>query len=671
MASKPAVVSKQKLPVLKAGSSTSAPETLKDKTKKLTQQVNGKTLSKTIAGSNSILPGFVGKINAYSIPEERKTDEMIKEESSKYLQKDGSGVDAKKTDPLVVALNRLYKIHKKIIQKENVLDRLNRNIQKLEMQSKNRMHRELLAVLTGRPVIDKEEEKEVKKEVKKTTKKPKKTTKGNKKKAVGEFLLREAPAAIGVAGVATSAVVNRVTEQRPTATQIPPTTTSPMTGDVKSNLDLMTKALKEQGITDPKLINATLANVMKETGGKINVEEDLSGYANTSNERIRKIFGDRVSKKSDEELNRIKKDPKQFAELVYGKDSGMGLGNTEIGDAYKYRGRGAIGLTGKANYAEASKDIFGDDRLVKNPDLLQDPEISAKTSAWFMKKHTGAMAKRMGLEGPLTQEQANLLATSTIAGQVIKPGQGFLGQEALGKVQAYSAQIAGIPAQVTQTPTATQVRVTSNFGKRGNVMTGKGEENHAGIDLGGKVGDPVFSTGAGTVSIPKADPNGYGNWIIVNHGSGVQTYYAHLSEISIQDGQKVESGTMIGKVGNTGRSTGPHLHYQIMKDGKPVDPQQESPPTLAPFAVAMTGTGIAGDQATMVASTQQPNVASMSVENRDLKQTAAQTSVPVVINNVTTNQVGGTSTAQTLIVATTKEILSRESALMWTQRGYN
>jgi predicted chitinase len=220
--------------------------------------------------------------------------------------------------------------------------------------------------------------------------------------------------------------------------------TAPMTGGVKDNLAMMTKALQEQGITDPKMINATLANVMKETGGKINVEEDLAGYANTSNERIRSIFGARAGKKTDKELDAIKKDPKQFAEMMYGKDSGMGLGNTEEGDAYKFRGRGAVGLTGRANYAAASKDLFGDDRLVKDPELLKDPEMAAKTSAWFMKKNTGAMAQRMGMAGGAkTQEEANLLATSTIAGQAITPGQGFLGKEALGKVTAYSAQLAG------------------------------------------------------------------------------------------------------------------------------------------------------------------------------------------------------------------------------------
>ncbi len=220
--------------------------------------------------------------------------------------------------------------------------------------------------------------------------------------------------------------------------------TAPMSGGVKGNLDMMTRALQEQGITDPKMINATLASVMKETGGKINAEEDLAGYANTSNERIRSLFGARAAKKSDKELDAIKKDPKQFAEMMYGKDSGMGLGNTEEGDAYKYRGRGAVQLTGKANYASASKDLFGDDRLVKDPELLKDPEMAAKTSAWFMKKNQGAMAKRMGMAGgPKDQTEANLLAASTIAGSVITPGKGYLGGENLDKVNAYSAQLTG------------------------------------------------------------------------------------------------------------------------------------------------------------------------------------------------------------------------------------
>jgi predicted chitinase/uncharacterized membrane protein YgcG len=220
------------------------------------------------------------------------------------------------------------------------------------------------------------------------------------------------------------------------------TSAAPIPGNVQGNLAMMTDALKKQGITDPKMVNAILANVMKETGGRITVEEDLAGYANTNNKRIREIFGPRVAGMSDQQIDKIKKDPVQFGEMMYGKNSGMNLGNTEVGEGYKYRGRGAIGLTGKANYAAASKDLFNDDRLVKNPELLNNPEIAALTSAWFMKKNTSAMAKRLGMsQGNLTQEQANLLATSTIAGSPIRPGVGFHGKEQLNKVNAFSASI--------------------------------------------------------------------------------------------------------------------------------------------------------------------------------------------------------------------------------------
>lgn len=208
----------------------------------------------------------------------------------------------------------------------------------------------------------------------------------------------------------------------------------------QQNLTLVAEALKKQGITDPKMINATLANVMKETGG-VSKEENLN-YKNTSNERIRKIFGSRAAGKSDAELNAIKSDPKQMGEMMYGSNTKMGqsMGNTEPGDGFKYRGRGFIQLTGKNNYAAASKAIYGDDRLVKNPDLVNDPSVAAQVSAWYMKKTQGSMAKKLGIDtNNMTQEQANLLATSQVAGKAITPGSGYLG-ETLAKVNAYSGQ---------------------------------------------------------------------------------------------------------------------------------------------------------------------------------------------------------------------------------------
>ena len=214
--------------------------------------------------------------------------------------------------------------------------------------------------------------------------------------------------------------------------------------DVEKNLADLKSVLMAKGEKDENYINAVLGNVMKETGGKV-VEENLD-YSKTSNERIRKVFGSRAQGVSDEQLDKIKQDPQQMGEFMYGSQTAMGkrMGNTEPGDGWKYRGRGHIGLTGKSNYAQASSAIFGDDRLVKDPDLLNDPKVAAEVTAWYMQKTKSAMKKQLGLgAGPMSQEQANQLATSQVAGQVVKRGQGYLG-ETLAKVDAYSSQVAGI-----------------------------------------------------------------------------------------------------------------------------------------------------------------------------------------------------------------------------------
>jgi predicted chitinase len=222
----------------------------------------------------------------------------------------------------------------------------------------------------------------------------------------------------------------------------------PINQDIQKNLEMVKAAMEKRGMTDPKYINATLANVMKETGGKV-VEENLN-YKNTSNDRIKSIFGSRAAGKSDAELNQIKSDPKQMGEMMYGSTTKIGkqMGNTEPGDGFKYRGRGNVQLTGKSNYAAASKAIYGDNRLVDNPDLVNDPAVAAEVTAWYMQKGQQGMAKSLGINTKnMSQDEANQLATSQIAGRAIKRGEkGYLGEEVLGKVDKFSkdSKIAGI-----------------------------------------------------------------------------------------------------------------------------------------------------------------------------------------------------------------------------------
>ena len=147
-----------------------------------------------------------------------------------------------------------------------------------------------------------------------------------------------------------------------------------------------------------------------------------------------------------------------MGEMMYGATTkiGQSMGNTEPGDGFKYRGRGFIQLTGKSNYAAASKAIFGDNRLVENPDLASDPAVAAQISAWFTEKQGKGMAKKMGIDlSSASQEDLNRVYTSAIAGREIKKGEeGYLGGEVMAKVSAYSKQFGGKSTDNSSEPTA-------------------------------------------------------------------------------------------------------------------------------------------------------------------------------------------------------------------------
>lgn len=114
-------------------------------------------------------------------------------------------------------------------------------------------------------------------------------------------------------------------------------------------------------------------------------------------------------------------------------------------------------------------------------------------------------------------------------------------------------------------PLISFLRVNSEFGKRGRRF-------HNGIDLKVNVGDTIVSTMPGMVRLAKYS-GAFGNLVVVRHHNGLETYYGHLSKILVEPDQVVESGEIIGLGGNTGRSTGPHLHYEVRYLGKPINPR--------------------------------------------------------------------------------------------------
>ncbi|HVV85932.1 MAG TPA: peptidoglycan DD-metalloendopeptidase family protein [Kofleriaceae bacterium] len=127
-------------------------------------------------------------------------------------------------------------------------------------------------------------------------------------------------------------------------------------------------------------------------------------------------------------------------------------------------------------------------------------------------------------------------------------------------------------------------RFSSGFGFRIDPL-GAGKDFHPGLDIAAPAGAPVVAAGSGKVI--HAGPAGtYGNMIAIRHADGTETRYAHLSEVDVKVGQQIEGGAFMGKVGSTGRSTGPHLHFEVRRDGKAVDPR---PFLDGPTATPATG----------------------------------------------------------------------------------
>lgn len=139
----------------------------------------------------------------------------------------------------------------------------------------------------------------------------------------------------------------------------------------------------------------------------------------------------------------------------------------------------------------------------------------------------------------------------------------------------YQKQLLGLEETLNSAPIGkpSDGNMTSGFGYRRNPFTGRNSEFHSGIDFKGQVGDSVKTTGSGIVTFA-GYKGGYGRCVIIEHEKNLQTLYAHLWQINVKTGDHVNSGQLIGLMGSSGRSTGPHLHYEIINHGKRIDPKK-------------------------------------------------------------------------------------------------
>ncbi len=165
----------------------------------------------------------------------------------------------------------------------------------------------------------------------------------------------------------------------------------------------------------------------------------------------------------------------------------------------------------------------------------------------------------------LVIENGEVISSTALSGQVVK-------NPVTRKVEVGSdtAAMGGLDSNLGLL-LPTEGRVSSNFGDRDDPFTGE-HANHTGLDIAAKTGTPIIAAASGKVIQASDKRNGYGKCVIIEHYSGFRTLYAHCSALHVEVGDYVEAGELIADVGSTGRSTGPHLHFSIIIDGKFVDP---------------------------------------------------------------------------------------------------
>lgn len=246
------------------------------------------------------------------------------------------------------------------------------------------------------------------------------------------------------------------------------------------------------------------------------------------------------------------------------------------------------GSIGKGETADASSTSSfgitpGSESVADHADrVFQNVTLSLKTIEQNQQAHIHALteeatAKADAIQSILTRNNVKLetpAAGEDAMGGPLMPADPKLGMTttltdldgALSRLEAAHTTIKEMPFANP----APSRDITSPFGNRIDPLLGK-LALHPGIDFRASTGAPIKSAGAGTVVLA-GEVNGYGNMVEIDHGQGVTTRYGHLSKFNVRTGQKVEEGQVIGLAGSTGRSTGSHLHYEIRRNGTPINP---------------------------------------------------------------------------------------------------
>ena len=157
-----------------------------------------------------------------------------------------------------------------------------------------------------------------------------------------------------------------------------------------------------------------------------------------------------------------------------------------------------------------------------------------------------------------------------------------------------------VPAIPPVVPDRRIYRLSSSFGFRKDPFTGRSKK-HSGVDFALKPGNPIYATGDGVVESVRFEFFGYGNSVLIDHGFGYKTRYAHLKSIGVSEGMKIKRGECIGESGNSGRSSGPHLHYEVLYKGAHVNPANYYDLTITPeeYSTMVQNTADASEKVTL------------------------------------------------------------------------
>ena len=205
----------------------------------------------------------------------------------------------------------------------------------------------------------------------------------------------------------------------------------------------------------------------------------------------------------------------------------------------------AVALLAGATTQAAAKPSATPD----SPTLVETVEHLRGLATWQLRDRLGA------------ESQASLARAAQVIGALVTGRP----ERAIGAALADPASpLDRLPVEGT---------LSSPFGQRRDPIRRRRSQRHKGVDVVAKRGTPVHAAGAGLVTLARRN-GGYGRVVYVDHGDGLQTRYAHLNKILVEPGDFVVAGTELGQVGTTGRSTGPHLHFEVRVHGQPVSPRE-------------------------------------------------------------------------------------------------